>query len=219
MSVYCRFFYAAKIPEVDIILGYPWLHTVNPEINWKEQAWWYSIDPEQIFIISPEKFTLKMKEVRQVFMVMLSSFMKAGQSAQIILLKELTDFQNVVATEEELMPSLYEAMMHHIDTENQKILYEPLYNLSSCELRVLHKYLNDALIKNWIQHSVSPVRSLVLFVLKRDENLWLCVNYKGLNKKMIKNCHSLPLIEEILNCLVRFYYFMKLNLTDAYHQI
>ena len=51
------------------------------------------------------------------------------------------------------MLPLHKAAVHHIDTENQKILYKPLYNLSSCELKVLHKYLNNALIKGWIQHS------------------------------------------------------------------
>ena len=65
-----------------------------------------------------------------------------------MLPKELTDFQNVIATEEELMSFLHEAVMHHIDTENQKILYRPFYNLFFCKLKVLHKYLNDALTKN-----------------------------------------------------------------------
>ena len=160
-----------------------------------------------------------MKETRQVFVMMLISFMKADQSAQVMLPGELTDFQDVVATQERLMLPLHEAVMHHIDMENQEVPYGLLYNLFSCELRVLHKYLDDALIKDWIQHSVSSVGSLILFVFKRDGSLWLCVNYWGLNKKTIKNCHSLLLIEETLDYLMGFYYFMKLNLKDAYHWI
>ena len=150
---------------------------------------------------------------------MLFSFTKIDQSAQIMLPGELTDFQNVVATEEGLMLSLHEAAVHHIDMENQKISYGPLYNLSSHELRILHKYLDDALIKGWIQHSVSPAGSPVLFIPKRDGSLWLCVNYQGLNKKTIKNHHPLSLIEETLDYLVGSYYFMKLNLKNAYHWI
>ena len=49
---------------------------------------------------------------------MLSSFMKTDQSAQIILSGKLTDFQNVVITEKELMSLLHETVMHHIDIEN-----------------------------------------------------------------------------------------------------
>ena len=80
--------------------------------------------------------------------MMLFFFTKADQSAQIILLRELTDFQNVVATEEESILSLHEAAIHHIDMKNQKVPYRPLYNLSSHKLRILCEYLNDALIKD-----------------------------------------------------------------------
>ena len=80
MSAYCKFFHAAEIPGVDVILGYPWLHAVNPGIDWKEQAWQYSINLRQVSIISSEKFTLKMKKIRQIFTVMLSSPIKTDQS-------------------------------------------------------------------------------------------------------------------------------------------
>ena len=79
---------------------------------------------------------------------MLFFFTKAGQSAQIMLSGKLTDFQNVVITEKELMLFLHKTVMHHIDMKNQKILYEPLYNLFSHELKVLCEYLDDVLIKD-----------------------------------------------------------------------
>ena len=79
---------------------------------------------------------------------MLSSPIKAGQSTQVILPRELADFQNVVAIKEGLMPPLHETAVHHIDTENQKVPYRSFYNLFSHELKVLCKYLNDALAKS-----------------------------------------------------------------------
>ena len=148
INIYCRFFHAAEISRVDIILGYPWLHAVNPGIDWKEQVWWYPINLKQISIISPEEFTLKMKKVRQVFTVMLFSLTKADQSTQVMLPRKLADFQNVIATEKESISFLHETAVHHIDTENQKIPYKSLYNLSPHELKILCKYLNDVLIKN-----------------------------------------------------------------------
>ena len=33
MNIYYRFFYTAEILEIDIILNYLWLHTVNSEID------------------------------------------------------------------------------------------------------------------------------------------------------------------------------------------
>ena len=219
MNIYCRFFHTIKISEVNIILNYLWLHAVNFRINWKKQAWQYSINLKQVSIVSSEEFTLKMKEARQVFMMMLFSSMKAGQFTQVTLPRELTDFQDVVVTGEGLMLPLYKSVMHYIEMKNQKIPYRPLYNLSFYKLRILHEYLDDALIKGWIQHSVSSMESSVLFIFKRDGSLWLCVNYQSLNKKMIKNYHFLSLINEILDCLVGFYYFMKLNLKDVYYWI
>ena len=181
--------------------------------------WWYPINPGQVFIIGLKEFALEMEEARQIFMMMLSSSTKADQSAQVMLPRELANFQDVVATEEKLILLLHESAVHHIDTENQKVPYRPLYNLFFYKLRVLCEYLDDALAKGWIQHSVSPAKSSILFVFKKDGSFQLCVDYWGLNKKMIKNCHFLPLINEILDCLVRFYYFTKLDLKDVYHQI
>ena len=79
---------------------------------------------------------------------MLSSSTKADQSTQITLLRKLTNLQNIVTTEKELMSFLYKLAVYHIDIKNQKILYRFLYNLFFCELKMLHKYLNNALIKN-----------------------------------------------------------------------
>ena len=78
---------------------------------------------------------------------MLSFPTKANQSAQIMLLRELTDFQNVVIIEEGLMLFLHESAVYHINIEDQKVLYRLFYNLFSCELRILCKYLDDALVK------------------------------------------------------------------------
>ena len=73
---------------------------------------------------------------------------KADQSAQVILFRKLVNFQNVIVIEERLMPPLHESVMHYIDTENQKIPYRFLYNLSFYELKILYEYLNDALTKD-----------------------------------------------------------------------
>ena len=59
----------------------------------------------------------------------------------------------------------------------------------------------------------------MLFVLKKDSDLWLCINYYKLNKITVKNHHSLPLISETLNQLSDVKIFIKLNLKNVYHCI
>jgi len=84
---------------------------------------------------------------------------------------------------------------------------------------VLKEYLDNILIKKWIQHFVNSVEASVLFILKNEENLCLCVDYRDLNKIIIKNCHFLSLISKILNCLSEVKMFIKLDLKNAYHCI
>jgi len=83
----------------------------------------------------------------------------------------------------------------------------------------LQNYLNDALVKGWIQHFVSSAEASVLFTSKKDDSLWLCVNYHELNCITVKNHHSLPLISETLNWLSSAKIFIKLDLKDVYHHI
>jgi len=84
---------------------------------------------------------------------------------------------------------------------------------------VLQNYLNNALVKGWIQHFVSSAEVSVLFTSKKDSSLWLCVDYCELNRITVKNHHSLPLISETLNWLSGAKIFIKLDLKDVYHCI
>ena len=65
--------------------------------------------------------------------------------------------------------------------------FRPIYQLSEKELQVLHKYLEENLKKSFIQESQSPAGYLILFVLKKDRSLQLCVDYRKLNNITIKN--------------------------------
>jgi len=106
-----------------------------------------------------------------------------------------------------------------IKTKKHKLLYDSLYNLSEAELQVFREYLDNILVKKWIQHSVSSAETSVLFVSKNEENLYLCIDYRDLNEITVKNHHSLLLINETLNHLSEVKMFIKLNLKDAYYCI
>ena len=95
--------------------------------------------------------------------------------------------------------------------------YGPLYNLSQRELKVLREYLDNALLQGLIHHSISPAGAPVLFVLKKDGGLHLCVDYRRLNKITIKNRYPLPLISKTLDRLVGAKIFMKLDLKNAFN--
>ena len=84
---------------------------------------------------------------------------------------------------------------------------------------MLKKYLDDNLIKEFIQASFSSAASSVLFVHKFEDDLWFCVNYRDLNVIMIKNCYSLLLIRKILNQMSKTQYFIKLDVITAFNKL
>ena len=131
---------------------------------------------------------------------------------------ELKKYKDVFLTEEAGRLPSYEGHDHAIET-TAELLFRPLYKLSNIELAELRCYLNDALAKRWIQHSTSPAGVLILFVPKKDGGLRLCVDYRGLNKVTVKNCHPLPLISETLDRFTGAKVFTKLDLKDAYYCI
>jgi len=48
-----------------------------------------------------------------------------------------------------------------------------------------------------IRRSSSPIGAPILFVLKPDGTLQLCVDYRGLNKITIRNTYRVPLMSEL----------------------
>ena len=64
-----------------------------------------------------------------------------------------------------------------------------------------------------------PAGALILFVLKANSTIRLCVDYRRLNKVTIKNCYLIPLVSEMLNRLLKAQVFTKLDLRDAYYRL
>ena len=87
------------------------------------------------------------------------------------------------------------------------------------ELKELKLQLQELLEKGFIRPSVSPWGALVLFVNKKDSILWLCVDYRQLNKMTVKNKYLLPRIDDLFNQLKGAGVFSKIDLRYGYHQL
>jgi hypothetical protein len=81
----------------------------------------------------------------------------------------------------------------------------------------LKEFLEENLEKGFIWESKSPAGAPILFALKKDGSLRLCVDYRGLNAITIKNRYPLPLITEIMDRVMGASYFSKIDLKDAYY--
>ena len=59
----------------------------------------------------------------------------------------------------------------------------------------------------------------MLFVKKKDGTLRLCVDYKQLNKMIVKNKYLLPRIDDLFDQLKGASVFSKIDLRSRYHQL
>ena len=86
------------------------------------------------------------------------------------------------------------------------------YKLGPEELKELKKQLDIQEKMGLIRPSSSPWGCGVLFVKKKDGTDRLCVDYRPLNKKTIKNKYPLPNINELFEQLKGAQVFSKLDL-------
>jgi len=67
-----------------------------------------------------------------------------------------------------------------------------------------------------IKPSTSPFASFVVLVMKKDDTLRMCIDYRVLNKKTIKNRYPIPPIDELMDELHGSVYFLKIDLRSSY---
>lgn len=93
------------------------------------------------------------------------------------------------------------------------------YRMSVPELTELKMQLQELLDKKYIRPSVSPWGAPVLFIKKKEGTLWMCMDYRQLNKLTIKNKYPLPRIDELFDQVRGATVFSKIDLWSGYHQI
>ena len=81
----------------------------------------------------------------------------------------------------------------------------------------LKMQIQEFLDQGIIRPSHSSYDAPILLFKMKEGTLRMCVNYRALNT--IKNCYTLPRIEELLDRLQGAKYFSKIDLQSNYHQI
>ena len=79
--------------------------------------------------------------------------------------------------------------------------------------------MQELLERGLIHPSLSTWGALVLFVKKKDGTLWLYVDYRQLNKMIVKNKYLLPRIVDLFDQLKGASVFSKIDLRSGYHQL
>jgi hypothetical protein len=91
--------------------------------------------------------------------------------------------------------------------------------MAPTELRELKEQLQDLMQKGSIRPSASPWGAPVLFVKKKDGSMRLCIDYRQLNRAIIRNKYPLPRIDDLFDQLQGAKVFSKIDLCSGYHQL
>ena len=108
---------------------------------------------------------------------------------------------------------------HRINTVDNQAINEPYRRISPHCVQEVKTLLQGLLNQGIIRPSESPYASAVVLVKKRDGGLRLCVDYRKLNAKTIRDAFPLPRIEESLEALQGAKYFSAIDLAHGYHQV
>ncbi|CAG9830063.1 unnamed protein product [Diabrotica balteata] len=103
-------------------------------------------------------------------------------------------------------------------TKNEPFSIRPR-RLSYAEKKSLDEILANLLENNVIRESDSPFCSPVVLTKKKSNEYRMCVDYRTLNKYLIRDQFPLPLIDDHLDRLKNKKYFSKLDLKNAFYHV
>lgn len=98
-------------------------------------------------------------------------------------------------------------------------IHAHVFLMSQPENEKLRHFLDDALTKEYIVLSKSPIVSPVFFIKKKDGKLCFVQDYRKLNAVTIKNRYLLPLASDIINYLTKAKIFTKFDVRWRYNNI
>nr|GEU32520.1 putative reverse transcriptase domain-containing protein [Tanacetum cinerariifolium] len=91
------------------------------------------------------------------------------------------------------------------------------YRLAPSEMKELSEQLQELSDKGFIRPSSSPWGAPVLFVKKKDGSFRMCIDYRKLNKLIVKNCYPLPMMDNLFDQLQGSSVYSKIDLSSSYH--
>lgn len=95
-------------------------------------------------------------------------------------------------------------------------IYQSPRRLAPLEKEIVNKQIDEWLDKGIIQPSKSDFASPIVLAKKKDGSFRLCIDFRRLNKKIIKERYPLPLIEDQIDRLKNAKMFTSLDLKNGF---
>ena len=205
----------------EMLLGMTWLRRHDPAISWRGHGLTFREGVDPLAKVKPVGIRELVEGGKPVYVM---TVRVAEEVSTMDLDLQIPEAYRDLA-EAFNSPEADELPPHReddlgIDLEpGAKPSFGPLYQLSRNELESLREYLDSSLTSGFIRSSKSAAGAPILFAKKKDGGLRMCVDYRDLNSKTIKNRYPLPLIENVLNRLAGARIFTRLDVKHAYHRL
>lgn len=110
-------------------------------------------------------------------------------------------------------------MNHRIDLTYERPFKQKHRRIPPAMVDEVRQHLEQLLKCNIIRPSKSPWTSNIVLVRKKNGKLRLCVDYRMLNNRTVKDSFALPRINEVFDCLHGAKFFSTIDMKAGYHQI
>lgn len=110
-------------------------------------------------------------------------------------------------------------MKHRIELSDDRLFKQRHRRIPPNMITEVRNHINHLLAAGVIQRSHSPWSSNVVLVRKKSGSLRLCIDYRQINQKTVKDVYALPRVEDILTSLAGNSFFTVVDMKAVYHQI
>jgi hypothetical protein len=235
-------FLVTDLGPKDVVLGLPWLRSVNPNIDWAGGM--VRVESKKLEGVEVEELSANRMQRRRwckanileepsdkpwcaagyTYSAKLAA--KAGEEKrkrtfEEIVPEEYHQYTHVFSESESVQLPEHKPYDHAIDLkpETPETLRSKVYPMPVNEQKELDRFLEEHLRKGYIIPSKSPIASPVFFLKKKDGRLHLVQDYRKLNDFTVKNRYPLPLASDIINRLRGAHFFTKFNVRWGYNNI
>lgn len=111
------------------------------------------------------------------------------------------------------------SVKHRIELTDHTPFKQKHRRISPALIEEVRNHLQQLLSAGVIRKSHSPWASNIIICRKKDSSIRMCIDYRQLNQRTVKDSYALPRIEEILDSLGGNCYFTVLDMKSGYHQI
>ena len=165
----------------------------------------------------PRQIIVQFKDYNSKVAVMRSSKMLRNAMPNIYINEDLTQVRSALLFKARSLKR--EKRLTDCWSYDGRIVVKDNRRVAWAQMEELRQHLRQLLAKDIIRPSCSSYSSPIVLVRKKSGELRMCVDYRGLNARTVKDAYPLPRIDESLDALGGAAIFSTMDLQSAYYQV